>query len=377
MAHSPDGQRGRDAAAVTGKLARRLGSGGVIGILGGGQLGRMLALAAAPLGFKCIIYDPARGSPAFDVAAGHICAAWDDWGALERFAASCDVITLEFENVPVATVQQLAALKPVMPGARSLEVAQDRLVEKRFVEGLGLPVAPHVPVGALQELAPALDRLGGTGILKTRRLGYDGKGQVRLDRTSDLAAAWAAVGGAACVLEGYVPFVAETSAIIARARDGSVASWDCPANEHAGGILRRSSLPGPLEGEQASRAQAGAARIAEALDHIGVLSVEYFVLHGGSLVVNEIAPRVHNSGHWTIEGAVTSQFANHVRAVAGWPLAATGCREGRIEMCNLIGAEIEQVEKLASDPAVWVHDYGKAEARQGRKMGHFTRVPDA
>lgn len=347
--------------------------GSTIGILGGGQLGRMLALAAAPLGFKVSVFDPAPDSPAFEVSGRHVCAPWDDEAALARFAAQCDVITLEFENVPVATVEFLATHVPVRPGARSLEVSQDRLVEKVFIAGLDIDVAPFAGIASLADLEHAMARLGPDAILKTRRMGYDGKGQVRLSAQSDLEAAWLEIGGVPAILEGLVPFVAETSAIIARGLDGSTAAWDCPRNDHAGAILRKSSLPGPLDAPLQAQAVAMAQAIAAALDHVGVLTVEYFLTAEGRLVVNEIAPRTHNSGHWTIEGAHSSQFTNNIRAVAGWPLASTTRRFATLEMINLIGAEALSYQELINESDAWVHWYGKAEAREGRKMGHVTR----
>jgi 5-(carboxyamino)imidazole ribonucleotide synthase len=351
----------------------QLQPGSTIGILGGGQLGRMLALAAAPLGFKVVIYDPMPESPAFEVSSAHVCAAWDDSEALARFAGLCDVITLEFENVPVATVRALAASKPVLPGAKALQVSQDRLAEKQFLENLGLRVAPFAAVSGLGELEAAHAALGPEAILKTRRMGYDGKGQVRLAADSNLAAAIADIGSAPAVLEGFVDFISETSLIITRAQDGSTAFWDCPRNQHRDGILRRSSLPGPLSAAQTTEAARIGAMIGDALDYVGVLTVEFFVASDGGLIINEIAPRVHNSGHWTIEHARTSQFANHIRAIAGWPLAATDTRAPNIEMINLIGDEAVSIQYLIEDRNAAVHLYGKHEVRPGRKMGHVTR----
>lgn len=351
----------------------QLKPGSTIGILGGGQLGRMLALAAAPLSFKVVIYDPMPDSPAFEVSGSHICAAWDDSSALARFAGRCDAITLEFENVPVATVQALAASTPVLPGARALHVSQDRLAEKQFLESLGLRVAPFAAVSGLEELETAYSVLGPEAILKTRRLGYDGKGQVRLASDSNLAEAIAEIGLAPAVLEGFVDFTSETSLIIARTQGGSTAFWDCPRNQHRGGILRRSSLPGPLSASQTEEAARIGAMIGDALDYVGVLTVEFFVSSDGGLIINEIAPRVHNSGHWTIEYARTSQFTNHLRAIAGWPLAATDTTATNIEMLNLIGDEAVSIQHFIEDRSAAVHLYGKHEVRPGRKMGHITR----
>lgn len=348
--------------------------GSTIGILGTGQLGRMLALAAAPLGLRCATFGPEAEAPAHDVCAFHVCSPWDDLAAVRAFAARCDIVTLEFENVPVAVLEALEGTVPLRPGARSLALTQDRLVEKQFVAGLGLSPAPFVEVNSLQDLMAGITHLGLPAILKTRRLGYDGRGQVLLRSGGEAPAAWAAVGETACVLEGFVSFSAETSVVLARGADGSVAAFDCPQNTHAEGILRRSTVPGPLSSEQAGQAVAAATAIARALDHVGVLAVEFFVGTDGALTVNEIAPRVHNSGHWTIEGAVTSQFEQHIRAVAGWPLGSTALTGTGAVMDNLIGDEARQWLQLAGEPGVHLHLYGKSEARTGRKMGHVTRV---
>lgn len=348
--------------------------GSTIGILGTGQLGRMLALAAAPLGLRCATFGPEAEAPAHDVCAFHVCAPWDDLAALRSFAARCDIVTLEFENVPVAVLEALDGMVPLRPGARSLALTQDRLVEKQFVAGLGLSPAPFVAVNSLPDLMAGITQLGLPAILKTRRLGYDGRGQVLLRSASEAEAAWAAVGETACVLEGFVSFTAETSVVLARGTDGSVAAFDCPQNTHAQGILRRSTVPGPLTPDQTRHAVAAASAIAEALEHVGVLAVEFFLGTDGALVVNEIAPRVHNSGHWTIEGAATSQFEQHIRAVAGWPLGSTALTGTGAVMDNLIGDEAGQWLQLAGEPGVHLHLYGKSEARTGRKMGHVTRV---
>lgn len=351
-----------------------LAPGSMIGILGTGQLGRMLALAAAPLGLRCATFGPEAEAPAHDVCAFHVCAPWEDLDAVRAFGARCDIVTLEFENVPVAVLDALAGVVPLRPGVRSLALTQDRLVEKRFVAELGLSPAPFVEVNSLADMQAGIAQLGLPAILKTRRLGYDGRGQVLLRSGDDAAAAWDAVGGAACVLEGFVSFTAETSVVLARGADGSVAAYDCPQNTHAQGILRRSTVPGPLSPDQTRQAVAAASAIAAALDHVGVLAVEFFLGTDGRLVVNEIAPRVHNSGHWTIEGAVTSQFEQHIRAVAGWPLGSTALTGAGAVMDNLIGDEAGQWLQLAAEPGAHLHLYGKSQARTGRKMGHVTRV---
>jgi 5-(carboxyamino)imidazole ribonucleotide synthase len=344
--------------------------GDTLGILGGGQLGRMLALAAARLGLRVHVYAPEPDSPAFEVAARHTVAAYDDAAALARFAADVAVVTFEFENIPVAP---LRALPVVRPAPDALAVAQDRLHEKAFFAASGLLVAPHARVDDVAELRAALATLGAPAILKTRRFGYDGKGQVRITADDDPAAAIAAIGGAPAILEAVVPFAAETSTVLARGLDGRTVAWDAPANRNEGGILRRSTLPGPLPPPLAAEAERMTAAVAERLDYVGVLAIEWFVTESGDLVANEMAPRVHNTGHWTEDGAVTSQFENHVRAVAGWPLG-TPRRIVDIEMVNLIGDDADGWRRHLDNPAARLHLYGKREARPGRKMGHVNIV---
>jgi 5-(carboxyamino)imidazole ribonucleotide synthase len=352
--------------------------GSTVGILGCGQLGRMLATAASRLGLRTHVLCDTRG-PAFDVATTTTQAAFDDEQALAAFARSVDVVTYEFENVRVETARILARSVPVRPSPKALEVAQDRLVEKRFIAGLGVPVAPFEAVDSLDGLGAAFNRLGApAAILKSRRLGYDGKGQAGVDAGSEMAAVWADVGGGACVLERRMAFHCEVSALVVRGHDGQVACYDCPVNIHDGGILRRSVVPSDLAEADLAEARAIAGRIAEALDYVGVLAVEMFHLgpdapSGARLMVNEIAPRVHNSGHWTIEACAVSQFENHIRAVAGWPLGSTA-RHSDAEMVNLIGSEADAWLDLAAEPGTCLHLYGKPEARPGRKMGHVTRL---
>jgi 5-(carboxyamino)imidazole ribonucleotide synthase len=351
--------------------------GSTIGILGCGQLGRMLALAAARLGLKTHVYCDTTG-PAFDVATATTQAAFDDAKALARFAHSVDAVTYEFENVRVETARILARSVPVRPSPLALEVAQDRLVEKEFMARLGIPVAPFVAVDGADALPAALTRIGGPAILKSRRLGYDGKGQASLTPGEDAAAAWAAIGSAPSVLERRVAFHCEVSALIVRGLDGRTAAYDCPVNVHENGILRRSMVPSGLPEADLIEARAIAIRIAEALDYVGVLAVEMFHLGSGAtassrLMVNEIAPRVHNSGHWTLEACAVSQFESHMRAVAGWPLGSTE-RHSDAEMVNLIGAEADRWLELAAEPGASLHLYGKHHARPGRKMGHVTRL---
>jgi 5-(carboxyamino)imidazole ribonucleotide synthase len=345
--------------------------GSTIGILGGGQLGRMLAMAAAQLGYRCHVYSPEKDSVAGEVSARFTCADWHDRTRLVEFAAGCSVVTYEFENVPVAPLAAIPAER-LLPGTRALEVAQDRLSEKRFVENLGGRPAPYIAIDSDHELTAAIERLGTPGILKTRREGYDGKGQWRLSSAHE--AAGLRVPNAGLVYEGLVRFEAEFSVMLVRGGDGEVRFWDSPQNVHEGGILARSSLPpSEIVTAQVAEARELARKVADALHYVGVLTLEFFATAQGP-VFNEMAPRVHNSGHWTIEGALTSQFENHVRAICGLPLGDTATRFGQVEMTNLIGDEPARAAELLADPAVHLHWYGKTEARQGRKMGHVTRV---
>ena len=340
-----------------------------IGILGGGQLGRMLAMAAARLGMHTHVYEPAADAPAGQVASRLTRAGYDDTTALSAFAASVDVLTYEFENVPLAAIDAVARFAPVRPGRRALEVAQDRAAEKTFLNGLGLATAPWATVDSPDDLAAALARLGTPAILKTRRLGYDGKGQVRLDAGASAGEAWVAVGEAPSVLEGFVGFEREISVIAARGLDGTVAAFDPGENVHRDGILHRTTVPARIAASQAQDAVLTAGRILNALDYTGVLGVEMFVT-GQGLLVNEIAPRVHNSGHWTEAACLIDQFEQHVRAVCGWPLG-DGARHSDAEMLNLLGDEAAAAPEMTG---ARVHLYGKAEARPGRKMGHVTRI---
>ena len=357
--------------------ATPLKPGDTIGILGGGQLARMLALAAAPLGLKCHIYAPEADSPAFDVSAARTIAAYDDRQALERFANSVAVVTYEFENVPAATAELLSRIVPVRPGARALAVTQDRLPEKQLARELGELTADFSAVDSLDDLRRALQRQGAPAILKTRRFGYDGKGQVMIRAVSEAESAWAAVAGKPCILESLVPFTREVSVVAARGMDGSFAAYEPVENEHRHHILHSSVVPAAITPETAARAIKSAGKLGAALDYIGVFAVEFFITGEGAdqrALVNEIAPRVHNSGHWTIEGAETSQFEQHIRAVAGWPLGSTLRRGRRVEMLNLIGDDVAAWRGILSEPGAHLHLYGKAEARPGRKMGHVTRI---
>jgi 5-(carboxyamino)imidazole ribonucleotide synthase len=348
--------------------------GSTIGIVGGGQLGRMLAIAAAQLGYKCHIYAPDEAPPAAEVAALFTRGDYDDEDALARFGASVDVATYEFENIAAAPLDALAAEAPLWPPRRALEIAQDRLSEKEFVAGLGGRPAAFAPVASRAELDAALGRIGTPAILKTRRFGYDGKGQARIMAPDEADAAWAAMRGAPAILEGFVAFEAEFSILLCRSPSGETALWDAPRNVHKNGILDTSEVPAPpgLDGAIAE-ARRLAERIADALDYAGVLTLEFFAADGGA-VFNEMAPRVHNSGHWTIEGALTSQFENHIRAICGLPLGATARTAPRVRMDNLIGADADRWAEILADPAAHLHLYGKGEARPGRKMGHVTRL---
>jgi len=346
--------------------------GSTIGILGGGQLGRMLSVAAARLGYRTHIYEPAAHPPAADVAHALTTAPYEDAAALEAFARSVDVITYEFENVPTSALDLLESLRPIRPNRRALATSQDRILEKDFLTGLGLTTAPYAAVTTAADLDAALARIGAPAILKTTRLGYDGKGQVRIRTAADAAPALAAMRGAPSVLEGFVDFAFEASVIAARGLSGEVAAYDPGENVHRDGILHTTTVPARLTPAQRTDAVLLAAKILNALDYVGVMGVELFVTPA-ALVVNEIAPRVHNSGHWTQNGCAVDQFEQHVRAVAGWPLG-DGSRHADVEMLNLVGDDIAQVPALARQKDTAIHLYGKAEARPGRKMGHVNRI---
>ena len=349
-----------------------LPQGSVIGILGGGQLGRMLSVAASRLGFRCHIFEPGAEPPAGHVAWKVTTAPYEDEAALRAFAAAVDVITYEFENIPTAALDLLETLRPIRPGRRALATSQDRILEKQFLNGIGLATAPWAEVTDLATLEAAIARIGTPSILKTTRLGYDGKGQARLRAPGDAPEALAAMGGATAVLEGFVNFSAEVSVIAARGLDGSVACFDPGENVHRDGILHTTTVPAKIPAGLRSDAVLISARILNALDYVGVLGVELFVTPEG-LLVNEIAPRVHNSGHWTQAGCTVDQFEQHIRAVAGWPLG-DGARYADVQMLNLIGADVEMVPDYAARPRTQIHLYGKAEAKPGRKMGHINTV---
>ena len=349
-----------------------LKAGATIGILGGGQLGRMLASAAAQLGFDGSIYCPELDCPAARVAARQMVGAYDDPEALLAWAQTCDVVTYEFENVPVSAAEALiAAGINVRPGAKPLEVSQDRFVEKSFLQSCGIETAGFATIDQASEITAPIERFGGQGILKTRRDGYDGKGQARLEAGDDFEAAHRSLRHAPCILEAMVPFACEISVIIARDVTGRSICYDVPRNQHVNGILRTSTAPANINVDVAERACAAAKALADALDYIGVLALEFFVLEDGALLANEFAPRVHNSGHWTPEACATGQFEQHVRAVAGWPLGDV-TRYHDVEMLNLLGDEAfaPPAELLAGSVVTL---YGKRDAKPGRKMGHVVR----
>ena len=354
-----------------------LSPGATIGILGAGQLGRMLAIAALKVGLRTHIFAPEAQGSAYDAAAGRTIAAFDDEAALASFAEAVDIVTYEFENVPTDTVEFLAERLPVRPGARALALTQDRLTEKTFLRDLDLRTAPFVGVEDAGALARAVAELGRPAILKTRRFGYDGKGQSLIREGSNVAAVHRALGSAPMILEGFVAFEREVSVVAARSLEGEIAAYDLSENEHERHILARTRAPARVAVETALEAKRIATAVLEALDYVGVLAVELFVTRDRQgregLVVNEIAPRVHNSGHWTLDGAQTSQFEQHVRAIAGWPLGAP-TRRGRVEMHNLIGEDAEEWRDILAQPDLCLHLYGKLEIRPDRKMGHVTRV---
>ncbi|MDX0361712.1 5-(carboxyamino)imidazole ribonucleotide synthase [Sinorhizobium meliloti] len=345
-----------------------------IGIIGGGQLGRMLAMAAARLNFRTVVLEPQPDCPAAQVANDQIVAAYDDPRALDELARVADLITYEFENVPVSAAEQLARSRPVFPPPKALEVAQDRLAEKRFINGCGIATAGFQPVDSQADLEAALAEFGGAGVLKTRRLGYDGKGQrVFRSDTDDPAGAYVALGQVPLILESFVPFDREISVIAARAADGTTACFDPAENVHRNGILHTSTVPASVGPSATEAARKAATAILDALGYVGVIGVEFFVLADGGVVANEIAPRVHNSGHWTEAACVVSQFEQHIRAIAGLPLGDPS-RHSDCVMQNLVGDDIARVPDLLAERNVFLHLYGKAEARPGRKMGHFTRL---
>ena len=354
----------------------KLKPGDTIGILGGGQLGRMLAMAAARLGLRCQVFSPDPDSPAFDVVLNATCAEYADVEALELFANDVDVITYEFENVPAAAAMILGARRPVLPERTILETTQDRLAEKDFVKRLGIGTADYADVSSAADLRAAIARIGLPAVLKTRRFGYDGKGQAIVRQGDDPDRIWEDLGTRSAILEAFIPFEREISVIAARSADGHVECFDVTENEHRNHILKISRAPAAIPEALAARARGIAETVANARKYVGVLAVEMFVVQGEggpTVLVNEIAPRVHNSGHWTLDGASISQFEQHIRAIAGWPLGKP-VRHGPVTMTNLIGDDINGYEQWLTVPGATVHLYGKGAPRPGRKMGHVTQV---
>ncbi len=352
--------------------------GSTIGIIGGGQLGRMLSMAAAQLGYRTHIYAPEASGPAADVSAAWTQGSYDDAAKLLAFAKAVSVVTFEFENIEPGPLKPLAEKTPLFPPLHALEIGQDRIREKRFASDCGGRTADWAEVNSRADLEAAVSRVGTPAILKTVRFGYDGKGQARIMAAGDADQAWDDLkDGCPLILESFVRFSSEFSLIVARDRQGSIAFWDAPENVHKDGILATSTVPASEEVRiQIPAARALARRIAEKLEYVGVFTIEFFAGAQGP-VFNEMAPRVHNSGHWTIEGAVTSQFENHIRAIVGLPLGPTKLSGGRVVMENLIGNQADGWLQIASDPGAHLHLYGKHESRPGRKMGHVTRVGPA
>jgi 5-(carboxyamino)imidazole ribonucleotide synthase len=361
---------------VTASNQVKLKPGDTIGILGGGQLGRMLAMAAARLGLRCQVFSPDPDSPAFDVVLNATCAEYADVEALELFANDVDVITYEFENVPSATAMILAARRPVLPDRNILETTQDRLIEKDFVKRLGIGTADYADVSSAAALRAAIGTIGLPAVIKTRRFGYDGKGQAIIREGDDPDRIWEDLGTKSAILEAFIPFEREISVIAARSASGQVECFDVTENEHSDHILKISRAPAAIAEALVAEARAIAEKIANALNYVGVLAVEMFVVQaegGPKILVNEIAPRVHNSGHWTLDGASISQFEQHIRAIAGWPLGKP-VRHGPVTMTNLIGDDVNDYERWLTVPGATVHLYGKGAPRPGRKMGHVVQV---
>lgn len=350
-----------------------LDTGSTIGIIGGGQLARMLAFAAFQFGYKVAIFEPQEGCPASQVTDQHFCASYDDEVALTEFAKACDIVTFEFENIPVGAVKAIEKHVKIFPNPTALQYTQDRLSEKQFVNSLGLQTAPFYDINSLEDLDVAIKQSGLPAILKTRRFGYDGHGQFVIKSADETQKAWDLLGHNPCVLEGMVDFSFETSIILTRGQDGEILYFPNSQNMHKDGILRKSVVPSPLTYEQVEECQEIGRKIAEALGYVGTIAVEIFVTPH-QLIVNEIAPRVHNSGHWTIEGCKTSQFEAHIRAICGLPLGSSALMARGVEMENLLGEEILHAFKLAADGNCFVHIYGKDKIKAGRKMGHVTRL---
>ncbi|MBL4739999.1 MAG: 5-(carboxyamino)imidazole ribonucleotide synthase [Sneathiella sp.] len=347
--------------------------GQTIGILGDGQLGRMMAIAAAELGYKTHIFGQDKDGPAAQICTTMTVASYDDKKALKKFADSVDAVTLEFENIPLETLRFLEPLVPVRPGQKVLQITQDRNLEKNFINKIGIPTAPFFNVESLDDLKEAIETIGTPSILKTRRFGYDGKGQFKLITATQAELAWSEIGEQDAVLEGFIPFELEISVIVARGINGDIETYIPVENRHKNHILDITLAPADVETSISDQAIEMARTIAEEIELVGLMAVEMFVLTDGTLLVNELAPRPHNSGHWTIEGCSTSQFKQSIRAAAGLPLASAE-RHSNAVMRNLIGEDASFWQDILSHPEMSLHLYGKAESRPGRKMGHVTRL---
>jgi len=346
-----------------------------IGIVGGGQLARMLAIAAGKLGFKTVVLDPQPNAPAFELSDQHIIAVYDDTEALSKLAKLTKVITYEFENVPVEAFNNLSSEVEVHPNTKALAISQDRVTEKSFFNNLGIETAPWFDVILPNVIDKGLKSSGGKAILKTRRFGYDGKGQCRLDaaKLETIAEAKKLSQETQCILEGFIDFTREISIIAARSIDGSIETFDIAENVHRDGILHTSTIPAAVDDTTQKQAINIAHKTLSELDYVGVMGIEFFVKPDGGLIVNEFAPRVHNSGHWTEAACTISQFEQHIRAVTGLPLGSA-TRHSNCVMENLIGDDMDKVQEILNNEATMLHLYGKAETRAGRKMGHFTKI---
>jgi 5-(carboxyamino)imidazole ribonucleotide synthase len=354
------------------KMNKTLISGSTIGILGGGQLGQMLSMAASRLGFKTHIFEPSENPPASNVASKFTRAEYDDYDALKQFASSVDVVTYEFENVPTAALDIIETQSEIFPNREALKISQDRLIEKEFINKLGFKTASFCEVNSIEELIHAINQIGAPSILKTRRFGYDGKGQVKVQPSSKPEEIWKNLGEKALILEGFINFSSEFSVIGSRSKDGQISCFDPGENVHKDGILRTTTVPAHLTNQQKTEAVLITAKILETLKYVGVIGIEFF-LEKNSLVINEFAPRVHNSGHWTQNGCTVDQFEQHIRAITGWKLGNAE-RHSDVIMENLIGDEIYKTNQLVEDGSIALHLYGKADVNPGRKMGHFNRI---
>ena len=353
-------------------MNKTLISGSTIGILGGGQLGQMLSMAASRLGFKTHIFEPSENPPASNVASKFTRAEYDDYDALKQFASSVDVVTYEFENIPTAALDIIETQSEIFPNREALKISQDRLIEKEFINKLGFKTASFCEVNSIEELIHAINQIGAPSILKTRRFGYDGKGQVKVQPSSKPEEIWKNLGEKALILEGFINFSSEFSVIGSRSKDGQISCFDPGENVHKDGILRTTTVPAHLTNQQKTEAVLITAKILETLKYVGVIGIEFF-LEKNSLVINEFAPRVHNSGHWTQNGCTVDQFEQHIRAITGWKLGNAE-RHSDVIMENLIGDEIYKTNQLVEDGSIALHLYGKAEVNPGRKMGHFNRI---